>query len=132
MRLFTLIVLAPAEFDDSNLIALAVALDRRNDLGAADVRRADRYGSTGTYQQHLIEFDTGALVRIELLDTHHSTFLDAVLFTARGDHGIHDFQLQLEQPLGSAKEPRIVRLLRREIKPAHLIRHKGAPKVTNS
>src|ERR1700730_17799543 len=98
MGLLTLVVLAPAKFDYSNLVALAMALDRGNDLGAADVRRSDRHGSTGTHQEYLIEFDASALIRIELLDTHHSTFLDAVLFTARGNHGIHGFQLQLEQP----------------------------------
>jgi hypothetical protein len=29
------------------------------------------------------------LVGVELLDTHHGTFLNAVLFTARGDYGVH-------------------------------------------
>ena len=35
-----LVVLAPAEFDDAHLVALAVALTVRDDLGGADERRA--------------------------------------------------------------------------------------------
>src|SRR5882757_1327329 len=128
MGLLTLVVLAPAKFDDANLVALAMALDRGNDLGAADVRRADRHGRTGTHQEHLIELDASALVRIELLDTHHSTFLDAVLFTARGNHGIHGSKLQLGQPCGSAKEPRIVRRRSLEIKPIPGTRRQGLPR----
>src|ERR1700732_931752 len=94
MSLLTLVVLTSAKLDDSHLIALTMAFDRGDDLGAAHVRSPDGNGGAGTHQQHLIEFDTGALIRIELLNTHHSTFLDAVLFTARGDHGIHGFELQ--------------------------------------
>src|ERR1700692_2477638 len=94
MSLFTLVVLTSAKLEDSDLVALTMAFDRGDDLGAAHVRSPDGNGGPGAHQQHLIEFDTGALVRIELLDTHHSTFLAAVLFTARGNHGIHGFELQ--------------------------------------
>src|SRR6202521_4167522 len=89
MRLFALVMLAAAKFDDSHLVALAVTFHRGDHLGRAHVGRADGDGRAGTHQQNLIEFDTGALVCVELLDTHHGTFLDAVLFTARGYHGIH-------------------------------------------
>src|SRR5882757_1560650 len=94
MSLFALVVLSSAKLDDSHLVTLTMTFDRGNDLGAAHVWSPDGNGGAGAHQQHLIEFDTGALIRIELLDTHHSTFLDAVLFTARGNHGIHGFRLQ--------------------------------------
>ena len=87
---FALVVLASTKFDNAHLVALAVALHRRNALwpcprtGAPIVTE-----EPAPDQQHLIEFDAGALVCVELLDTHHGTFLDAVLFTARGNHGIH-------------------------------------------
>src|SRR5450631_2787291 len=95
MSLLTLVVLAAAKLDDANLVALPMALDGGNDFGRANIGGADRYRGTGADEQHLIEFDTGALIRVEFLDTHHSTFLDAVLFTARGNHGIHGSTLQL-------------------------------------
>src|ERR1700687_3028602 len=89
MSLLALVMLAAAEFDDANLVALAMALDGRDHLGRTHIRGADGHRRTGAHQQHLFEFDTGALVCVELLDTHHGTLLNAVLFTARGDHGIH-------------------------------------------
>jgi octaprenyl-diphosphate synthase len=89
MGSFTLVVLTPTKFDDTDLIALTVAFDSGNDLRAAHIGSSDRDRRTGTDEQYLVEFDAGTLIRIELLDTHHSTFLDAVLFTARGNHGIH-------------------------------------------
>src|SRR5260370_40395162 len=91
MSLLALVVLTPAKLDDSDLVALPVAFDRGEDLRAPHVRSPDGNGGAGAHQQHLIEFDTGALIRIELLDTYHSTFLDTVLFTALGNHGIHVF-----------------------------------------
>src|SRR5271165_4533391 len=89
MSLLALVVLAATKFDNAHLVTLAVALDGRHHLGAAHIGGANGHRGSGAHQQHLIEFDTGALVCVELLDTHHSTFLDAVLFTARGNHGIH-------------------------------------------
>src|SRR5277367_5544683 len=89
MGLFTLVVLAPPEFDDAHLVALAVTFDGRDHLGRAHIRRADGDRGSGADQQYLIEFDARALVCLELLDAHDGTFLDAVLFTARGNHGIH-------------------------------------------
>src|SRR5258706_8081719 len=89
MSLLALVMLAAAEFDNPHLVALAVTFDRGDYFGATYVGRANGHRRTGTHQQHLIEFDAAALVCVELLDTHHGTFLDAVLFTARGDHGIH-------------------------------------------
>src|SRR5208283_3410429 len=89
MSLLTLVVLAAAEFDNTHLVALAVALDGRHHLGAAHIGCANGDRGAGADQQHLVEFDTGALVCVELLDTHHGTFLYAVLLTARGNHGIH-------------------------------------------
>jgi octaprenyl-diphosphate synthase len=124
MSLLSLVVLASAKLDDANLVALAMTFDGRNDLGTADIRGTDRYRSTGTHQQHLIELNTGALIRIEFLDTNYSTFLDAVLFTARGDHGIHGFNSSWIRP-GAAKEPRIVRLRRSKIKPVSRFGHQG-------
>src|SRR5271170_1998398 len=89
MGLLALVMLAAAEFDNANLVALAVAFHGRDYLGSIDIRRADGHGRPGTDQQNLIEFDAGTLVGVELLDTHHGTFLNAVLFTARGDYGVH-------------------------------------------
>src|ERR1700676_2588769 len=89
MSLLTLVMLAAAEFDNANLVALAVTFHRSDHLGRTHVGRANGHRRSGADQQHLIEFDAGALVCVELLDTHHGTFLDAVLFTARGYHGIH-------------------------------------------
>src|SRR6202166_2077508 len=89
MSLLTLVMLAAAEFDNANLVTLSVTLDGRDHLGRTHVGSADGYRGPGADQQHLIEFDAGALVRVELLDAHHGTFLNAVLFTARGNHGIH-------------------------------------------
>src|SRR5882757_659304 len=115
MGLFALVMLAAAEFDNANLVALAMTLDRGDDLGRTHVGSADGHRGSGADQQHLIEFDAGALVCVELLDTHHSTFLNAVLFTARGNHGIHfwDSESGLN---GAAKEPRIVRVTRVAVK----------------
>src|SRR6202030_1598003 len=81
MSLLTLVVLTSAKLDDSDLVAFAMTFDRGGNLGAAHIRSPDGNRGAGTHQQHLIEFDAGALIRIELLDAHHSTFLDAVLFT---------------------------------------------------
>src|ERR1700749_1981124 len=106
MRLLALVVLTTAKLDDSHLVALAMAFNRRRHLGGSDGRGAERDGRARADQQNLIKFDTGALVCVELLDTHHSTFLNAVLFTARGDHGIHN--CNSEAGRGAAKEPRIV------------------------
>ena len=89
MVLLALVMLAAAEFDNAHLVALAVTFHRGDHLGRAHVGSANGDRGSGADQQHLIEFDTGALVCVELLDTHHGTFLNAVLFTARGNHGIH-------------------------------------------
>src|SRR5450631_2437358 len=89
MGLLALVMLASAEFDNTDLVALAVALDGSDHLGRTHVGCTDGDGGSRPDQQYLIEFDARALVCVELLDTHHGTFLDAVLFTARGDHGIH-------------------------------------------
>jgi octaprenyl-diphosphate synthase len=119
MAPLALVMLAAAEFDDANLVALAMTLHRGDDLGRSHIGSANGHRGSGADQQHLIEFDAGALIRIELLDTHYGTFLDAVLFTARGNHGIHYCELR-EQPNGAAKEPRIVRLGRPQVKPKPL------------
>ena len=58
----------------------------------------------GADEQHLGELDACALVRVELLDAHHGTFLDAVLFTARGNHGIHGSELQTGRSLMAARK----------------------------
>src|SRR5579863_7950509 len=89
MGFLALVMLAAAEFDDANLVALAVAFHRRDHLGRTHIGSPNGHRRSGADQQHLIEFDAGALVCVELLDTHHGTFLNAVLFTARGNHGIH-------------------------------------------
>src|ERR1700691_3822798 len=107
MGLLALVMLAAAEFDNANLVALAMTLHRGDHLGRSHVGSADGDRGSGAHQQHLIEFDAGALVCVELLDTHHSTFLNAVLFTARGNHGIHFWDSESGLS-GAAKEPRIV------------------------
>ncbi len=95
-----------------------MALDRGHHLGRANVGCTDGDGGSGADQQHLIEFDAGALVCVELLDTHHSTFLNAVLFTARGNHGIHFWNS--ESGLNrAAKEPGIIRVGAYKVKPDH-------------
>src|SRR5216683_3510340 len=116
MGLLALVMLAAAEFDNANLVALAVTLHGRDHLGRTHVGSADGHRGSGADQQHLIEFDAGASVCVELLDAHHGTFLNAVLFTARGNHGIHfwDSESGLN---GAAKEPGIVRVDRVKVKP---------------
>src|ERR1700722_1514576 len=89
MGLLALVKLAATEFDNADLIALAMTLDGGDHLGRAYIGSANGDRGPGADQQHLSKFDAGALVCVELLDTHHGTFLDAVLFTARGNHGIH-------------------------------------------
>src|ERR1700722_11712862 len=89
MGFLALVMLAAAELDDADLVALAMAFHGCDHLGRTHIGSSDRHRRTRTDQQHLIEFDAGALVCVELLDTHHGTFLNAVLFTARGNHGIH-------------------------------------------
>src|ERR1700688_53739 len=84
MGLFAPVMLAAAELDSARLVALAMTLDRGDSLGGTHIGSADGHRGSGADQQHLIEFDAGALIRVELLDTHHSTLLNAVLFTARG------------------------------------------------
>src|ERR1700749_2121389 len=106
MRLLALVVLTAAKLGHLTLFALALAFTRRRQLGGSDGGGANRDVRARADQQNLIKFDTAALVCVELLDTHHSTFLNAVLFTARGDHGIHN--CNSEAGRGAAKEPRIV------------------------
>src|ERR1700732_3478301 len=109
MGLLALVMLAAAAFDNANLVALAVTLHRGDHLGRSNVGGTDGDRGSGADQQHLIEFDAGALVCVELLDTHHGTFLNAVLFTARGNHGIHCWNSESGLN-GAAKEPGIVRV----------------------
>src|ERR1700723_1148558 len=116
MVLLALVMLAAAKLHDSHLVALAMTFDRRSHLRGADVGGTDGHGRARTDQQNLIEFDIGTLVRIELLDTHHGTFLDAVLFTARGYHGIHC--CNSEDGRWGRKEPRIVSVAGPRVKPA--------------
>src|SRR5258708_16528696 len=106
MGLLALVMLAAAKLHDSHLVALAMSFGRRGHLRGADVGSTDGDGRSGADQQNLIKFDACTLVRIELLDTHHGTFLDAVLFTARGYHGIHCCNSEAAD--GAAKELRIV------------------------
>src|ERR1700731_3900294 len=109
MGFLALVMLAAAEFDDANLVALAMAFHRCDHLGRTHVGGSNGHRRSGTDQQHLIEFDTRALVCVELLDTHHGTFLNAVLFTARGNHGIHFMELQ-ERLTGPQKSRELYKL----------------------
>src|SRR5580658_6262751 len=68
MGLLALVMLAAPEFDDADLVALAMTLDGSDHLGRTHVRRADGDRGSGPDQQHLIEFNAGALLRFELLD----------------------------------------------------------------
>src|SRR3984885_13407186 len=89
MVLLALVMFTAAELDNANLVALAMALHRSNHFRRTHIGGTDGHRRSGTHEQHLIEFDAGALVCVELLNTHHGTFLNAVLFPARGNHGIH-------------------------------------------
>src|ERR1700689_1353541 len=100
-------MVAAAEFDNAHLVALAMTLDRGDHFRRTDVGGTDGHRGSGADQQHLIEFDAGALICVEFLDTHDGTFLNAVLFTARGNHGIHCWNSESGLS-GAAKEPRIV------------------------
>src|SRR5208283_2869305 len=71
MGFLTLVMLAAPEFDDAYLVALAMTLNGRNNLGSADIRSPDGHGRARTDQENLIEFDAGTLIGVELLDTHH-------------------------------------------------------------
>src|SRR5450631_4149278 len=113
-------MLAAAKFNDPHLVALAMTLQGRDHFGRAHVGSANGHRRSGTYQQNLIKFDTGALVCVELLDTHHGTFLDAVLFTARGYHGIHCCNSE-DGLWGRKKEPRIISGGGRRVKPAWIL-----------
>src|SRR5258708_12426597 len=116
MGLLALVMLAAAKLHDSHLVALAMSFDRRGHLRGADVGSTHVDGRSRAHQQNLIKLDTCTLAPIALLDTHHGTFLDAVLFTARGYHCIHC--CNSDAPDGAAKEPRIVSGGSRRVKPA--------------
>src|ERR1700683_3335441 len=88
MGLLALVMLAAPKFDDADLVALAMTLDSRHHFGRTHIRSADGDRRSGADQHHLIEFNAGALVRFELFDAYHGTLLNAVLLTARGNHGI--------------------------------------------
>src|SRR5260370_14481846 len=67
MSLLALVVLTPAQLDDSDLVALPVAFDRGEDLRTTHVRSPARNGGAHAHQLHLNEFATNALTRIELI-----------------------------------------------------------------
>src|SRR5579871_4696873 len=102
VRAFALVVLAAAELDDAHLVALAMALDGGDDLRRSDVGRADGHRGARTHEENAVEFDARALLGVELFDAHHGAFLNAVLLTARGNHGIHNVSSE-SRPMGPQK-----------------------------
>src|SRR5882672_3202569 len=89
MPLLALVVLAAAEFDDADLIALALGRDLRLDLAPVDQRLA--YLDVGALADHqdLIELHGIADGGLELFDTNTLTLLGAVLLTACAKNGVH-------------------------------------------
>ncbi len=71
MRALTQVVLASAEFDDGLFLALAVALHGRNNLAAAQERRADLDLIAIAREQDLIELDVCADVSREFLNSQN-------------------------------------------------------------
>src|SRR6202023_1833837 len=57
MSLFALVMLAAAEFNNANLVTLAMALDSCDNLGRTHIGRADGHRRSGADEEHLIEFD---------------------------------------------------------------------------
>src|SRR5262245_25772242 len=89
MGLLSLVMLATAKLDDSNLVALTVGLNSRGDLAALDERFAQLDVRAAADQQHLAEFHRRTLGLGQLFDPQHAAFLDAVLLAASRDHRKH-------------------------------------------
>jgi hypothetical protein len=83
VRALPQVVLAATEFDDTHLVALAVALHGRDDFAAAQERRADLDAVALPDQQHLVEFDVGTGFGSELFHAKYRAFADSILFTTR-------------------------------------------------
>lgn len=101
------VVLAPTEFDDHLLVALAVTLNRRDDLATAQQRRTDLDLVAFAQQQDLVEFDVGADLGFEFFNPQNRALADAILLPTGGDYGIqHDLENSIgrEDPSGKGRE----------------------------
>src|SRR6185312_7483879 len=106
------VVLAPAELDHRYLGALAVANHGGDHFAPHDQRITELDAGTLADEQDLAELDRGAGLGVELLDTQHAVFGDAILLSAGGDHCVH----RLEGERGSGERPRILLAPLRRVK----------------
>src|SRR3982751_6105704 len=83
-------VLAAAEFHDTDLVGAAVLDDLRGDECPGDQRRAERDALAFADHEHLIELDLAADVAGELVDADGFALRHAVLPTACNDDCVHD------------------------------------------
>jgi len=90
MVLTAQVVLAPAEFHDRDLLALAVTHDRGDDLAAREEGRAQLDVGALTQEQHLAELDGGARLGVQFFDAQRGVFRDPVLLTTGGDDRVHE------------------------------------------
>jgi hypothetical protein len=98
MPLRFLVVLAPAQLEDLDLVAAPVRHDRGIDLGARDERGAHLDGIAGADQQHLAEGDLRADLAREGLDPDLLAGLHLVLLAARFDDCVHGTRLPGASP----------------------------------
>src|SRR5262245_33709085 len=84
-----LVVLAPAEFDDTNLVGLALRRDLGLDLAAVQERRADLDVGALADHQYFIDLHGIADGGLELFDPNTVTLAGAVLLTACAKNGVH-------------------------------------------
>src|SRR5258708_18679320 len=103
MALRFLVVLAPAQLEDFQLLAASGRHHRALHLGAGDERRADLQVVAFADEQNLVERDRRADFRGQRLDAHLGARLDAVLLAARLDHCVHCWLIASDLRLASAK-----------------------------
>ena len=106
MIALTQVVLTTTEFDDSDFVALAMALNRGDDLATAQKWRADFDLVAFADEQHLVELDVRAGIGGQLLDAQNRAFAHAILLTTSGNYGVHDSQNSScrEDPSGKGRE----------------------------
>ena len=84
-----LVVCAALEFHNINFPALALQQDLGADTAAGQQWAAHFDTRALADQQHLIEFDTGALVGLEFFQPEALAFARPVLFAARAKNRVH-------------------------------------------
>src|SRR5581483_108104 len=83
------VMLASPELHHRYLGALAVANHGGHHFASRDQRIAQLHTGALADEQDLAELDRGTGLGVELLDTQHAVFGDAILLSAGGDHCVH-------------------------------------------